>query len=66
MKNSSYQYAANQDIEIRVDFARPSTQIDFRFLNEDWVASPYQSADLNHLSVDDVLNEVNEYLESQG
>jgi hypothetical protein len=64
--HNNYQHATDGIITVRIDFARPSTTVDFFFkddvLEEGWQASPYQSADLNHLNVDGVLLEIQKFL----
>lgn len=60
-----YNYAEENGIKIRVDFSRPETSVDYKIDNDDWTASPFQSADLNHLDADGVLEEVINWLEGQ-
>ena len=55
----------NTEIEIRIDFAKPETRVEFRFLDEkEWIPTPFSSADLNYLNAVGVLAKVDEYLES--
>lgn len=64
-----YQTAKRGDVEVRVDFSRPATSIDYRIIGpaavpgESWEPSVYQSADLNHLTVEQVFTEVIEWLD---
>ena len=64
-----YQHAQNADIEIRVDFSRPETSVDYRFIDDftgdGWRASEFQSADVNGLGVYDVLHRVDAWLLGQ-
>lgn len=63
---NDYQYTQNDDIQIRVDSVRPETSVDYRFTGTDeWLPSPFQSSEVSHLTIYDVLKMVDEYLESQ-
>ena len=64
-KHRDYRYFKKGDVEIRIDYARPGTSIGYKIEDDDWEASCYQSADMNHLKPAQVWEEINEWLEGQ-
>lgn len=57
--------AKNSDIEIAVDFRHSSWPVKYRFAGEkEWQASEFQTVDVQNMSAEEVLEKVNEWLES--
>lgn len=60
----NYQFANNWEFEIRVDFSRPGTSIDYRLDgDDDWLPTPFSSSEMNHLNADNILGEIGEWLD---
>lgn len=61
-----YTYVSNKVVEVRVDFSRPESSIQYRFHDrfegEDWEDSEFQSAIVNHLPAEKVLEMVSAWL----
>jgi hypothetical protein len=48
-------YAKNNEIEIRIDLARPETNVEYRFLSEQsWTSSPFQSLNFRCGTADEI------------
>jgi len=59
-------YAKNNEIEIRIDLARPKTSVEYRFLGEQsWTSSPFQSVNFHCGAGDEIeaLKAVDNWLE---
>jgi hypothetical protein len=60
---NDYRIASNEDIDVRVDFVRPESVVQYRLRGEDeWEPTPFQSADVNHLNIGQVLQKIDNYL----
>ena len=62
---NDYQHHKHGDLEIRIDYHRSGSSIDYKIEDDDWEASCYQTADMHHLKVVRVWEEINEWLEGQ-
>lgn len=67
---TDYSYAANDEIEVRVDLSQSALGIGYRFLRdrfdeeETWYPTIFQSADVQ--DEDDALLKVDSWLDAQG
>lgn len=64
MKND-YTYIKYKGICVRIDYFRPEKSIDYQIGDDEWVASPYQSANLKHLGDKAVARFIYDWIEGQ-